>query len=56
MKNAREGGEGVREREEEKSLEIQGRYRGDGKKGNTFLILKIIICIYQINNVHYNHR
>ena len=47
------------ERQEKTGRKKRGwRYRtgGDRKKGNTFLILKIIICIYQINSVHYNHR
>lgn len=29
------------------------RIGGNGKKGYTFLIFKIIICIYQISSVHY---
>lgn len=42
------------EREEEKRLGM--RVGGDRKKGNTLLIFKIIICIYQIKSFFYHHR
>lgn len=46
--------EAAGEREEEKRSGI--RVGGDRKKGNTLLIFKIIICIYQIKSFCYHHR